>query len=225
LGRQTAGEFAFPGTVKVIGKFDSDRRSFAPTMGFFVAKRLLDLAVCLLLLPFFAVFALGLLIVNPFGNAGPLFYVQTRMGRGCKPFRAIKFRSMTVATEVARGAHDPLETDRITAVGKFLRKTRVDELPQILNVFRNEMSLIGPRPDYFEHAKEYIKTVPGYRARHAVKPGISGFAQTEVGYADDEDTVKTKVQADLLYIRNRSTLLECWIFWRTLVTVFGRHGS
>lgn len=166
-----------------------------------------------------------LLLVNPIWNKGPLLFMQSRMGQGCQPFTAVKFRSMTVVTEVSRGAHDPLEQDRITRLGHFIRKSRIDELPQILNVLKGEMSLIGPRPDYIGHALEYIKTVPGYRARHAVKPGISGFAQTEVGYADTPEAVLAKVKADLFYIRNRRLLVEFWIVWRTLVTVFGRHGA
>ena len=192
---------------------------------FFVVKRLVDILCCLLLLPLLVVVSLVLLVTNPTWNTGPLFFIQDRMGQGCKKFRAIKFRSMTAATGAARGALDPLETDRITPLGNFLRKSRIDELPQILNVLFGDMSLIGPRPDFYEHAQEYIKTIPGYRARHAVKPGISGFAQTEVGYADCLDSVGAKVKADLFYIRNRHLLVEFWIFWRTLVTVFGRHGA
>lgn len=132
---------------------------------------------------------------------------------------------MRCTASVKRGAHDPLEVDRVTQLGRFLRRTRIDELPQVVNVLRGEMSLIGPRPDFFDHAIEYVETVPGYRQRHMVKPGISGFAQTEVGYADSMDAVAAKVAADLYYIRNRRTRLEAWIFWRTLVTVFGRRGA
>ncbi len=118
-----------------------------------------------------------LLIANPFLNRGPLLFIQKRMGRECNHFMAIKFRTMTCVSEMSRGADDPLEVNRITPLGGFLRKTRMDEIPQIINVLRGEMSLIGPRPDCFEHAETYLNTIAGYRERHAALPGISGLAK------------------------------------------------
>jgi len=225
LANQDIETFPAPPGRFVSAVFDSSRRSSAPPLAFFLVKRGFDLLTCLLLVPLLAIAAVGLLLVNPFWNAGPLLFVQTRMGQGCKPFRAIKFRSMTAVSGAARGAHDPLEHDRITPLGHFIRKSRIDELPQILNVLMGQMSLIGPRPDFYDHAVEYVRSIPGYRARHAVKPGISGFAQTEVGYADSADMVASKVKADLFYIRNRRLIVEFWLVWRTLVTVLGRHGA
>ncbi|SDF37843.1 sugar transferase [Limimaricola pyoseonensis] len=188
-------------------------------------KRLFDVAVCLLLLPVLLVAALLLLILNPFFNRGPLFYVQTRMGYGCEPFQAFKFRSMTKAAEIDRGPFDALETNRITRLGRILRKSRVDELPQILNVFAGQMSLIGPRPDFYDHAIVYVGSVRGYRRRHDVLPGISGFAQTEVGYVDGLEGLRRKVAADLLYIRRASMRFDLWLTWQTLRTVVGRRGA
>ena len=196
-----------------------------PTTAYFLVKRFVDVAVSLLLLPVLFVSAIVLLFVNPRRNKGPLFFVQTRMGQDCEPFQAIKFRSMTVADEIARGVNDPLETDRITPLGNWLRRTRIDELPQVLNVLKGDMSLIGPRPDYFEHAKVLVDTIPGYRERHNVIPGISGYAQTEVGYADSSELIRDKVKADAHYIENRSVALEAWIFWRTILTVVSRKGA
>lgn len=192
---------------------------------FFGFKRTFDIVVSVLLLPLLAISALLLLALNPFHNRGPLFFVQTRMGRNCKPFKAIKFRSMTSVERVARGADCPLDEDRITPLGGFLRKSRIDELPQIINVLRGDMSLIGPRPDYFSHAKRYLREIPGYRARHMVRPGISGLAQTELGYAVGIEATRRKVQADLFYIANTNLALELWIFWRTLSVVAKRAGS
>lgn len=192
---------------------------------FLVTKRAFDVAFSLLLLPTVGLAALVLCLLNPFLNQGPLLYVQPRMGRGCRAFPALKFRSMTVTARIARGPNDPLEINRITRLGAFLRKTRLDELPQVINVLRGDMSLIGPRPDYFHHARHYLRTVPGYRARHAVRPGISGLAQTQLGYAQGIDATVAKTRADLYYIQHSSLRLELWLFWRTLVTVFGRHGS
>lgn len=165
-----------------------------------------------------------LLVLNPLFNRGPLFYTQRRMGQGCKPFTAIKFRTMLPDSGAMRGHDDPLETDRITPLGRFLRKSRVDELPQVLNVLRGEMSLIGPRPDVVEHAREYLLLVPGYRDRHAVRPGISGLAQTEIGYAEGVEATRRKVRADLYYIEHAGFGLDAYIFVRTIQTVLGRRG-
>lgn len=192
---------------------------------FRISKRIFDIVFSLLLLPFLIITALCLVLLNPFMNRGPLFYAQPRMGRGCRAFAAFKFRSMLPADRISRGANDPLETHRITPLGRALRKSRLDELPQVINVLRGDMSLIGPRPDYFHHARRYLREVPGYRARHAVRPGISGLAQTQLGYAQGLDATVAKTRADLYYIQNSSVLLDAWIFWRTLVTVFGRRGT
>lgn len=200
-------------------------RTAKPTLVYFAAKRFFDIVMCLLLAPVMIVTSIILLVVNPSKNKGPLFYVQTRMGKDCKPFRAIKFRSMTCATEISRGANDPLETDRITKLGRFLRRSRLDEVPQIINVLKGDMSLVGPRPDYIVHAEEYVGTIAGYKERHAVRPGISGYAQTEVGYVESTDGTREKVAADLFYIANRSIRLEAWIVWRTIQTVVCRGGA
>jgi lipopolysaccharide/colanic/teichoic acid biosynthesis glycosyltransferase len=147
------------------------------------------------------------------------------MGRYCRPFTVYKFRTMLPAPDIVRKATDGIETDRITPFGKFLRRARIDELPQILNVLRGEMSLIGPRPDYFDHACTSLGVVPGYRDRHAVKPGITGLAQIEVGYACGLETVSRKVDADLVYIAKRSILLDLSIAWRTLKVMVTRQGT
>lgn len=192
--------------------------------GLTASKRAFDICGAVLLMPLLAALTLGFLLLNPFFNRGPLFFIQNRMGFQCKPFAAMKFRTMTDAKGQARGAYDMLETDRITALGRLMRKTRIDELPQIINVLHGEMSLIGPRPDHYDHACVYLREVPGYRARHQVVPGISGFAQTEVGYVDGLDGVHRKVAADLHYIAHATFAFDLWITWRTLVVVLARRG-
>src|SRR6056297_579178 len=187
-------------------------------------KPFFDYTASILLLPFFLLSCGVLLILNPFLNNGPLFFVQPRMGRNCKAFPAIKFRTMKSAKRVMRSAEDPLEFDRITTLGRIMRKSRIDELPQILNVLRGEMSLIGPRPDYFHHARRYLRRVPGYRHRHAVRPGISGLAQTALGYVDCTEGTRRKVALDLRYIEEMSPRLDLWLVWRTIVTVVCRRG-
>jgi lipopolysaccharide/colanic/teichoic acid biosynthesis glycosyltransferase len=218
--------FDFENTVPAVALRDqklsisNSEQSFA--FSFF--KRGLDITFCLALLPLAAVVGLVLLIANPFLNQGKLIFAQIRMGRNCKPFVAYKFRSMRKVAKITRGAHDPLELERITKLGAILRKTRSDELPQIFNVLRGDMSLIGPRPDYITHARQYLRQIPGYRARHAVRPGISGLAQTELGYAEGVSAVASKVKADIYYINNAGFSLETWIFWRTVMTVLGHKG-
>ncbi|MFB9149415.1 sugar transferase [Roseovarius ramblicola] len=187
-------------------------------------KPIFDLVFSVLLLPPLAVACAALLVLNPIFNRGPLFFTQPRMGLGCRAFGAIKFRTMRPVMRVTRRADDPLELDRITPLGRFLRRSRIDELPQIINVLRGEMSLIGPRPDYFHHARRYLRRVPGYRRRHEVRPGISGLAQTDLGYVDCTEGTRLKVALDLRYVEQMSLRLDLYIFRRTLETVVGRKG-
>jgi lipopolysaccharide/colanic/teichoic acid biosynthesis glycosyltransferase len=213
--------FDITSEVAVVSKAAS---SHSGSTVFRIAKRFFDVTISIFLLPVVAVAAFFVLLLNPFLNPGPLFLKQERMGRHCRPFVAYKFRSMLCATVIERGAGDPLEHHRISKFGRFLRRSRLDELPQVVNVLKGDMSLIGPRPDYLPHAEVFLVEVPGYRERHAVRPGISGLAQTEVGYVQGPAETRRKVLADLYYIRNAGFLLETWIVWRTLCTVFGRKG-
>ena len=130
---------------------------------FWINKRIFDIILSLLLLPLLFTIAIILLFFNLFFNQGKLFFIQKRMGKNCELFFAIKFRTMTSVKEITRKYDDPIEINRITPLGKFLRKMRIDELPQILYVLKGDMSLIGPRPDYYVHALEYLKNVDGYR--------------------------------------------------------------
>lgn len=193
---------------------------------FLISKRLFDVFVSFfVLLPIASLSALALIILNPLWNKGPLFYSQVRMGLDCKPFVAYKFRSMVPAGSVQRSADCPLEEQRITPLGRFIRKARIDELPQIINVLRGEMSLIGPRPDYIGHARKYILEIPEYRHRHSVRPGISGWAQVELGYIEGVEATRAKVLADLHYIANSSFAMEARIIWRTVSVILRRGGA
>ncbi|MGR3592219.1 MAG: sugar transferase [Limimaricola soesokkakensis] len=189
------------------------------------SKRAFDIALCLLLMPLLVGMVVTLLLLNPLFNKGALFFVQKRMGKDMQAFPAFKFRSMAAAPQINRGAFDALETSRITPLGRTLRKTRLDEIPQILNVLRGEMSLIGPRPDFYDHAIIYVGQVPGYRERHAIVPGISGLAQVRVGYVEGLVGVRRKVAADLFYARRASWTLDLWLTWQTIRTVLGRRGA
>jgi len=167
---------------------------------FWACKRLFDVCASLVLLVILIPLGGVILLLNPFLNRGKLFFVQKRMGRDCRPFLALKFRSMSEVAEIARGCDDPIEQHRITRLGRFLRKTRLDELPQILNVLKGEMSLIGPRPDYYEHACAFRAAIPGYNERHMIRPGISGLAQVDLGYIEGTDATRAKVAKDLYYM-------------------------
>ncbi len=195
------------------------------TVGFRIAKRAFDLVVAIAALPLILLTALVLLIINPIWNAGPLFFSQTRMGRDCRPFRAVKFRTMRPASRIMRGPDDPLEIDRITPLGQFLRRSRFDELPQFFNILNGHMSLIGPRPDYWDHATHYLDSIPAYRQRHIVRPGITGLAQVDGGYAEGIDATVEKTRHDLRYIRGSGIAMELYVLRRTIHVVCTGFGA
>ena len=147
------------------------------------------------------------------------------MGKDCSVFSAIKFRSMAPVKEITRKYDDPIETTRITAFGKILRKSRIDELPQIINVLKGEMSLIGPRPDYYIHALEYLKNVKGYRERHIIRPGITGLSQIRLGYAEGLEATAKKALVDNYYIQNVNYIIELKIIGNTIITIMRGMGK
>lgn len=192
---------------------------------FWINKRIFDIGVCLLLLPLLFISALTLLILNQFFNPGKLIFVQKRMGKNCGVFLAIKFRSMTDARRITRKYDEPIETNRITPLGAILRKTRIDELPQILNVLKGDMSLIGPRPDYYVHALEYLKNIEGYRERHSIRPGITGLSQIRLGYVESLEAASNKVAIDNYYIQNIGYVIELKIIFFTLIIILRGLGK
>jgi lipopolysaccharide/colanic/teichoic acid biosynthesis glycosyltransferase len=191
---------------------------------FWINKRMFDIFVSLLLLPLLFVIGIILLILNRGFNRGRLFFIQQRMGKDCKIFLAIKFRTMTHVNEITRQYDDPMETIRITPLGSILRKMRIDELPQILNVLKGDMSMIGPRPDYYAHALEYLKVVDGYRERYAIRPGITGLAQIRLGYVENLEATTKKVIIDTYYIQNVSYIIELKIIFNTILIIIRGLG-
>jgi len=199
-------------------------RTFGNKM-FWINKRLFDMSVCLLLIPLLFIASLIILLFNYFFNPGSLFFIQDRMGKNCNVFSAIKFRTMVPVQEITRKYDDPIEKNRIKSFGKILRKSRIDELPQILNVLKGDMSLIGPRPDYYKHALEYLKNVKGYRERHIIRPGITGLAQIRLGYAEGLEATAKKASVDNYYIQNVNYIIELKIIGNTFITIIRGMGK
>lgn len=195
-------------------------RPARPRPGFLRSKRVLDLTFALLLLPVLGVISALLLLLDPFFNRGPVFYSQPRVGRDEERFRILKFRTMEGTVDGSRFATE--EQGRIRPLGCFLRATRIDELPQILNVLAGHMSMVGPRPEQEEFYEYYKKTIPGYARRQSIRPGITGLAQLKYGYTSDEAGTVRKLKWDLEYIRRAGYRLELYVVWETVIFVFAR---
>ena len=186
-------------------------------------KRLLDLLgaslLILILIPLFPLIAL----IIKLESRGPVFFTQERYGRNEQIFKILKFRTMRTTNN--HGQPTSTKDNRITPVGNFLRKTRLDELPQAINIFRGEMSFIGPRPERPELVKDLELAIPFYKTRLLIKPGISGWDQVSGTYhsPSPEDTLE-KLQYDLFYLKHRSLYLDLVITLKTIATVLGRGG-
>jgi len=204
----------------VLGQADGPavRLYSASKRGLDIVLALCGLAVLGLLAPFIA-------LCNALWSSGPLLYRQQRVGKGGRPFVVLKFRSMCPEAEESTGTvwcH--AEDERVTSVGRWLRKTRLDELPQFLNVLRGDMSVIGPRPERTHFVGLLSAQMPLYRARHAVKPGITGWAQVNCSYGDSIEGGRVKLEYDLYYIKHASLYLDLAIMLKTLAVILGLQG-
>jgi lipopolysaccharide/colanic/teichoic acid biosynthesis glycosyltransferase len=149
-------------------------------------------------------------------SPGPIFHRQVRVGLDGKPFTIYKFRSMYVDAEARTGPVWATKDDpRITPVGKWIRRFRLDELPQLLNVIRSDMALVGPRPERPEFVKSLAEKIPYYNYRHCVRPGITGWAQINYKYGDTMEDVIMKLEYDLYYIKNLAVSLDLFIIFHT----------
>jgi lipopolysaccharide/colanic/teichoic acid biosynthesis glycosyltransferase len=183
-----------------------------------VLGALLGLTLLALLLPLLAP---GIYLESGF----PIIFRQMRIGQGGRLFTIFKFRSMRVGAEsdgAPRWAE--LRDPRVTRVGRFLRRTRLDEFPQFWNVLRGEMALVGPRPERPEFVAELEQKIPLYRLRLRVKPGLTGWAQINFGYGASVEDSEKKLQYDLYYIKQRGPLLDLVILFRTIGVMFGFRG-
>lgn len=178
----------------------------------------LVLLITLALLPF-------ILLGNLIGNRGPLFYMQERVGQNGNNFNIIKFRTMVVDAESGGAQWAQKKDARITPFGKILRNTRLDEIPQCINILKGEMSLIGPRPERPIFVKQLSEKIAFYEIRHVVKPGLTGWAQVRGRYAESVDDTLEKLQYDLFYIKHRNIFLDLNILLKTISTVIYYRGQ
>ncbi|MDD3095370.1 MAG: sugar transferase [Candidatus Neomarinimicrobiota bacterium] len=190
-------------------------------------KRLFDVLISVLVLLVFLPFGLLLALLIILDSRGPVFYTQERLGLYGKPFRIIKFRSMKhdVGEPGEKVILTTKDDERVTRIGKLIRRYRIDEVPQMLNVLKGDMSLIGPRPDMPKLTEQLEKQIPLYRHRMKVKPGITGWAQISVPYPQTQEEVIEKFNCDIYYIENMSLKLDLKIILNTIVIMFSGSGT
>ena len=188
-------------------------------------KRGMDLILALLLIIIFSPVALITAMIIKFESKGPVIFKQVRIGENMQPFKVYKFRSMKM--------HDPdkyskytLDNDiRVTNFGKFMRKTRIDELPQLWNILKGTMSFVGPRPEWDILAKEYEKQINYYNLRHLIKPGITGWAQVMFPYGENLEDAKKKLEYDLYYLKHQDLILDVLVVMKTAKAVLFAKGK
>ncbi|MGC6530981.1 MAG: sugar transferase [Candidatus Puniceispirillaceae bacterium] len=212
------------GRVDISADFDLHnlRNNAMPVIGF---KRAIDLLFSLsLLIVTLPILIMAILLIR-LESRGNAIFTQQRVGRGSVPFTLYKLRSMASNAD-SKGAQFASQNDtRITKLGAILRRTRIDELPQLYNVLKGDMSLIGPRPEQVTFAAEFSQSIPNYDLRHIVKPGITGWAQVTQGYAAGEEETMEKLKYDLFYIKHLSVQLDLLVIFKTIKTIFTGFGS
>ncbi|WP_300974257.1 sugar transferase [Sphingomonas sp. LHG3406-1] len=218
------------GRVEIDHLSENSFGSLVPARGYFHLKTVIDFFVALAALPVLLPVMLGAAIAILLDDGGPVFFRQRRIGHRGTPFHVLKFRTMRVdpglSTGDARQAAMTGDLDpRITRVGAFLRKSRIDELPQAWNILKGEMSWIGPRPEAEVLSLWYVGEIPFYRYRHVVKPGITGWAQTNQGHVAEVEQIHHKLQYDFYYIKYFSPFLDLLIVFKTLKTMLTGFGA
>jgi lipopolysaccharide/colanic/teichoic acid biosynthesis glycosyltransferase len=190
------------------------------------AKRVVDLAFAAIGLLFLAPVLLVVAMLNPIWNAGPLLYKQPRIGKNGKPFTIFKLRTMRPSQSSDEGGTEWTTTGdaRITALGRWLRRSHLDELPQVINILNGDLSLVGPRPEQPHYVEQLGEKIEFFDVRHIVRPGITGWAQVKQGYVADDDASFDKLQYDFYYLRRQGLRLDAWIIWRTIRGVMAGDG-
>ena len=188
-------------------------------------KRILDIVAALTgFLIFLPIFLLSALIIK-LESTGGVFYLQDRVGENGKIFKIIKFRSMKEDAEKNGPVWASEDDCRVTKFGRFIRKTRIDELPQLLNVLKGDMSLVGPRPERPEFVESLAKDIPFYNNRHVIKPGITGWAQIYYPYGASVEDALHKLEYDFYYIKNVSIAIDLLTIFQTIKVILFRKGS
>ena len=193
-----------------------------------LTKRVFDIASVAVLLPLALPFVLlaSVLILLESQGRGPILYRQTRVGQDGKLFQIYKFRTMVTDAEQDGMARWAVEDDpRITRAGAFLRKGRLDELPQLFNILKGDMSFVGPRPERPEFVEQLADSIPFYNERHRVKPGLTGWAQINYPYGNTIEDALQKLQYDLFYIKYQSAVFDLSILFNTVKTILLRKGT
>lgn len=188
-------------------------------------KRVLDLCILFFLSPIILFLCLITALLIKLDSRGPVLFIQRRVGANGKPFKMYKFRSMRIDSEKNGSKFATKNDERITNLGKFIRKFRIDEIPQFWNVLRGEMSIIGPRPEQVSFVDFFNEEIKDYDLRHSVKPGITGLAQVQQGYAASKRSTEMKLNYDLFYIRNYSLKMDLIIIGKTLYTIMTGFGA
>jgi lipopolysaccharide/colanic/teichoic acid biosynthesis glycosyltransferase len=187
-------------------------------------KRLLDVMLASVGLAVLALITPVVALANLFGNRGPLFYRQPRVGRYGVTFSMLKFRTMRVDQRDMHADLTGVADPRVTPVGRALRRIHLDELPQVVNVLRGDLSVVGPRPEQPHLVDEWTAKLPFYRLRHLVRPGVTGWAQVKYRYAGTEAETLEKLQYEFFYLRRQSLALDLRIIGRTVRSVLGGDG-
>jgi lipopolysaccharide/colanic/teichoic acid biosynthesis glycosyltransferase len=190
-----------------------------------VVKRVFDVIGVVITAPLSLLLASVVALVVYLDSGRPILYWQQRVGFGGKPFWMVKFRTMRTDAEANGSAFATLDDHRVTKTGRFLRQYRLDEIPQLWNVLRGEMSIIGPRPEQLGFAEQFSAEIPLYEHRSSVLPGITGWAQVNDGYAASVDETKSKLRHDFFYVKHCSAHLDLLIVWRTIRTILTGFGS
>lgn len=213
------------GRVKIQHLYENDLGSLLPSTTYGLIKRILDIVLITLSAPLTIPIMLITALAIHLESKGPVLFIQNRVGQGGREFRIYKFRSMCTDSEKNGAQMAQLGDARVTRIGQFIRKTRIDELPQFWNIFKGDMSLIGPRPEQKIFVEQFIHEIPFYNYRHIVKPGISGWAQVTQGYAADTEQTQIKIEHDFYYIKNFSFSLDVLIFFKTIKTMLTGFGA
>ena len=213
------------GRVRIDHLSENEFGSLQPSPAYETLKRLMDVAMVLVTLPLWLPLMLLVALLIRLDSPGPVLFIQERIGQGGRPFRIFKFRSMRADAEKHGQQLARCGDARVTRLGRFLRRSRLDELPQFFNVLKGDMSLIGPRPEQSLFVQQFEQEIPFYAYRHVVRPGITGWAQVMQGYAGDSDETRIKIEHDFYYIKHFSFWVDLLIVLRTLRVIFTGFGA